>query len=171
VPPPIWVRRHCPTKCNVDIFRQHRCQRACDNISKAIGRRPYTPMSVGADKIGCPSRQYVQVEFAGHIPSTAFPRHNPVCVITSRLESVNAPCLYPSGLASDPYEILAPTGAGGIGEVYRARDTKLESRSSHQDSSGRPRAGPGPPLPVRAWAWLNSSSARTISAHPAVNVR
>src|ERR1700726_717509 len=25
-----------------------------------------------------------------------------------------------------PYEIIAPIGAGGMGEVYRARDTKLD---------------------------------------------
>jgi len=32
----------------------------------------------------------------------------------------------PAGTRLGPYEILAPIGGGGMGEVYRARDTRLD---------------------------------------------
>ena len=43
----------------------------------------------------------------------------------SRLSSVN-PLTLEAGYLLGPYRVLAPIGAGGMGEVYRARDTKLD---------------------------------------------
>jgi serine/threonine protein kinase len=31
-----------------------------------------------------------------------------------------------SGTKLGPYEVVSPLGAGGMGEVYRARDTRLD---------------------------------------------
>jgi serine/threonine protein kinase len=53
------------------------------------------------------------------------------------------------GVRFGPYEIIAPLGAGGMGEVYRARDTRLHRdvalkmlRSMPEaDAAGRARFG------------------------------
>lgn len=47
-----------------------------------------------------------------------------------------------AGSRLGPYEIVAPLGAGAMGEVYRARDTRLEhtvaiAYAVHDDSARR----------------------------------
>ena len=37
------------------------------------------------------------------------------------------------GTQLGPYEILAPIGAGGMGEVYKALDTRLDRIIGHQN--------------------------------------
>ena len=40
-----------------------------------------------------------------------------------------------TGARLGPYEVLSAIGAGGMGEVYRARDTRLKARRRPEDSS------------------------------------
>ena len=39
---------------------------------------------------------------------------------------MRAPMALTSGTKLGPYEIVSPLGAGGMGEVYLARDTRLD---------------------------------------------
>lgn len=64
---------------------------------------------------------------------------------------VQAPCPYPSGRVWDPYEVLAPIGAGGMGEVYRARDTKLYREVAIKVLPAALAQYPESPQPVAAW--------------------
>src|ERR1700685_1701692 len=48
-----------------------------------------------------------------------------------------------SGTKLGPYEIISPLGAGGMGEVYRATDTRLERQGAGKSLLSNLTANPG----------------------------
>ena len=45
-----------------------------------------------------------------------------------------------AGTQLGPYEIVAPVGAGGMGEVYKATDTRLDRTAGRRPSGRRQNA-------------------------------
>ena len=61
-----------------------------------------------------------------------------------------------AGTRVGPYEIISALGAGGMGEVYRARDTKLNRDVAIEDPADALRAA----IPI---GWRASSAKRRSS--------
>ena len=50
---------------------------------------------------------------------------DPLAALSAPMDPARSHTIFAAGLRVGPYDIVAPLGAGAMGEVYRARDTKL----------------------------------------------
>ncbi|AMY09383.1 Serine/threonine-protein kinase PknF [Luteitalea pratensis] len=66
-----------------------------------------------------------------------------------------------SGHRLGPYEILTPLGAGGMGEVYRGRDSRLDREVAIKVLPADRMADP-----ARRWAFVQEAKAASALNHP-----
>ena len=71
-----------------------------------------------------------------------------------------------AGTRLGPYEILAPLGAGGMGEVYRAKDTRLDRTVAVKVLPGDLAADPHLKARFEREARAISALARKRSSYP-----
>src|SRR5262245_25842454 len=67
--------------------------------------------------------QVVVGRWGNQVPGFIGTTHQPV---SGEIESFRYSMRLSAGSRLGPYEILSPIGAGGMGEVFRARDTRLQ---------------------------------------------
>jgi serine/threonine protein kinase len=77
---------------------------------------------------------------------------------------VNTACLLAAGSRLGAYEIVALIGAGGMGEVYRARDTKLKGSPNQINLQVRDNATTGSVSVVVTN--INGTATSTVSLSP-----
>src|SRR4051812_36362370 len=66
------------------------------------------------------------VSFLDRLPiASEFGHSDPLAALSTPMDPSLSRAALVAGLRVGPYEIVAPLGAGAMGEVYRARDTKL----------------------------------------------
>ena len=66
------------------------------------------------------------VSFLDRLPVAGEPgRADPFAALSESMDHTRSRPVLSAGLRVGPYEVVGPLGAGAMGEVYRARDTKL----------------------------------------------
>jgi serine/threonine protein kinase len=87
---------------------------------------PPIPREWETKKMSCPHLDYLDL-MSRRLDSSETPDESATLAVTRPLVPVEYDVMPPApGRSFGPYEIVAPIGAGGMGEVFKARDTRLD---------------------------------------------